>query len=407
MNDMIEDSSASSDQQNFTVLCRDCSGLWPDQDGIPLSCSGCGSTRLVAHPELTRLSIGHIDCDSFFAAVEKRDRPELLHRPVLIGGRHRGVVAAACYIARIYGVHSAMPMFEAERLCPDAVILPPDLVKYRKVGHMIRTLMQASARAVEPLSIDEAYVEFDKTRPGRPAPCQILAALIRRIESETGIHASVGLSYNKMLAKLASDLDKPRGFSVIGQAGAKAFLAPMPVTKLWGVGPAMAGRLKRMGIDTIGQIQPMQPQILRQIFGQSGQRISEFANAKDTRKVAINPGRSKTVSVEQTFDRDLDGRDALAKAIDAMVHQLVRRVQRSNLAGRALTLKLRDHTFQIYTRTRHFADPTLDEAKIRQMGNLLLDQAYHPARRYRLVGLGFSDLEPIDQADPPNLLDML
>ena len=234
------------------TLCRDC-GLRPPPDAE--ACPACGARRIVRHLELHDLAIAHLDCDAFYAAIEKRDRPELRDVPVIVGGRHRGVVAACCYIARTYGVHSAMPMFQALRACPHATVIKPDMKKYVAVGREVRAMMLSVTPLVEPLSIDEAFMDLSGTRSlHRAGAAEILAALVRRIEQELSITVSIGLSYNKFLAKIASDLDKPRGFSVIGRAEARTFLADKPVGLLWGVGKAMRERLARDGITLIGEL---------------------------------------------------------------------------------------------------------------------------------------------------------
>ena len=205
------------------TLCRDCGARPPADAG---TCPGCGSSRLVRHGALHDLTIAHLDCDAFYAAIEKRDRPELRDVPVIVGGRHRGVVAACCYVARTYGVHSAMPMFQALRACPEATVIKPDMKKYVAVGRAIRAMMQELTPLVEPLSIDEAFMDLSGTSSLHGAsPAQSLAALALRVEETHRITVSIGLSYNKFLAKIASDLDKPRGFSVIGRAEARSFLA--------------------------------------------------------------------------------------------------------------------------------------------------------------------------------------
>src|SRR5258707_490217 len=217
----------------MSALCRDCGALAasPADAG---RCGACGSPRIVAHAELDALSIAHIDCDAFYATVEKRDRPELAEQPVIVGGRQRGVVLACCYVARLYGVRSAMPMFKALAACPHAVVIRPDMAKYREVGRAVRAEMRRLTPLVEPLSIDEAFLDLSGTESVHgAAPAQLLAALARRVAASLGVTVSIGLSYNKFLAKLASDLDKPRGFAVIGRKEAAEFLADKPVGWLW------------------------------------------------------------------------------------------------------------------------------------------------------------------------------
>ena len=234
------------------TLCRDC-GRRPHPDAE--ACPACGSSRVLRHGELHDLSIAHLDCDAFYAAIEKRDRPELRDRPVIVGGRHRGVVAACCSIARTYGVRSAMPMFKALEACPDAVVVKPDMKKHTAVGGEVRAMMLGLTPLVEPLSIDEAFMDLSGTESlHRASPAGTLAGLARRVEDELSITVSIGLSYNKFLAKIASDLDKPRGFAVIGCVEARSFLAGKPVGLLWGVGAAMRKRLARDGITLIGEL---------------------------------------------------------------------------------------------------------------------------------------------------------
>jgi DNA polymerase-4 len=229
----------------MSALCREC-GARAEVSTDSRRCHACGSPRVVAHAELDTLAIAHIDCDAFYASVEKRDRPDLAEQPVIVGGRQRGVVLACCYVARLYGVRSAMPMFQALERCPHAVVIRPDMTKYRDVGRAVRAEMRRVTPLVEPLSIDEAFLDLTGTEPvNRVTPAQALVALVRRIEANFGITASIGLSYNKFLAKIASDLDKPRGFAVIGRSDAAAFLADKPVGLLWGVGAAMQRRRHR------------------------------------------------------------------------------------------------------------------------------------------------------------------
>ncbi|MFB0992345.1 MAG: DNA polymerase IV, partial [Rhodospirillales bacterium] len=236
------------------ILCRDCA--IPIDQSLKLSeCPECGSTRLIEHEELNSLSTAHVDCDAFFASVEKRDDPSIRGKEVIVGGGKRGVVAACCYVARIKGVRSAMPMFEALKRCPNAVIIPPNMEKYKIVGMQVRALMTETTPQIEPISIDEAFLDLSGTEKLHKAtPAQTLIKLIKRIENEVGISASIGLSFNKFLAKIASDLDKPRGFSIIGQSKAMEFLTDKPVGLLWGVGKVLQKKMAKDGIDTIGQL---------------------------------------------------------------------------------------------------------------------------------------------------------
>lgn len=237
------------------ILCRDCGWMGVDADA-PRRCKRCGSPRLVAHAELNSLAIAHVDCDAFYASIEKRNDPGLVDKPLIIGGGVRGVVSTCCYIARQYGVRSAMPMFTARRLCPDAVILPPDMQKYVRVSREVRALMDKLTPLVEPLSIDEAFLDLNGTQAMHKAPpAEVLAQFARDVEEQVGVTISVGLSHNKFLAKIASDLDKPRGFAVIGKAETTSFLAGQPIDLIYGVGKVFAETLRKDGFETIGQLQ--------------------------------------------------------------------------------------------------------------------------------------------------------
>src|SRR6478735_5936438 len=288
------------------VLCRDCSALDGDRSdaAMPARCPECGSPRVVAHPELADLALAHLDCDAFYATVEKHRHKELAERPVIVGGGARGVVLACCYVARLYGVRSAMPMFKALAACPDAVVIRPDMATYREVGRAVRAEMRRLTPLVEPLSIDEAFLDLSgSAQVHGVAPAQTLAALARRVETALGVTVSIGLSYNKFLAKLASDLDKPRGFAVIGREEAAGFLADKPVDWLWGVGRAMHRRLAPDGILRIGQLRGLDRRDLAHRYGKLGLRLAELASGEDSRRVQPE-ARARSISAETTFPRD-------------------------------------------------------------------------------------------------------
>src|ERR1700719_1282954 len=239
--------------EGATCFCR---GFFHDLDFAGLRCGVCGSPRLVRHRALPSLNLAHIDCDAFYATVEKRDNPELADKPVIVGGGKRGVVSAACYISRTFGVRSAMPMFKALALCPSAIVVRPDMAKYVRVGREVRHAMQALTPLVEPLSIDEAFLDLSGTqRVHGMIPAQALARFAREVERGIGITVSVGLSCNKFLAKIASDMDKPRGFAVLDQIEARTMLADKPVGFIFGVGPATQAKLLQRGFRTIADLQ--------------------------------------------------------------------------------------------------------------------------------------------------------
>ena len=386
----------------MTGFCRDC--LARADDGRR-RCAACGGPRVLAHPEIDALAIGHIDCDAFYAAVEKRDDPSLRDRPVIIGGGRRGVVSTACYIARVSGVRSAMPMFKALKACPDAVVIKPDMAKYAHVGRQVRTMMEALTPQVEPLSIDEAFLDLSGTRRihGRP-PAMTLADLARRIEDEIGITVSVGLSYCKFLAKVASDRDKPRGFSVIGRAEALSFLGGQPVTLIWGVGKRFAASLARDGIRTIGQLQAMDEKTLAKRYGSMGHRLYHLSRGRDERMVARRE-TVKSVSHETTFHVDHADADALVPVLRVLSEKVSARLKAKALAGRTVTLKLKDDGFRTRTRSQRLEATTQLADRIFRAALPMLERELD-GTRYRLLGVGISELSAADGADPDDLIDI-
>jgi DNA polymerase IV len=389
------------------VLCRDCAAVGgPGSDGaVPQRCADCGSPRLLAHPELAELAIAHLDCDAFYATVEKRDRPELAEQPVIVGGGQRGVVLACCYVARLYGVRSAMPMFKALAACPDAVVIRPDMAKYREVGQAVRAEMRRLTTLVEPLSIDEAFLDLSGTATLHgAAPAQLLAALARRVEATLGITISIGLSYNKFLAKLASDLDKPRGFAVIGREEAPGFLADKPVGWLWGVGGAMQRRLAADGIMRIGQLAALDPRELARRYGKLGLRLAQLARGEDDRR--IDPeGRARSISAETTFARDEADAEALARVLWPLCEKVAARLKQSGLAAGSVTVKLKTADFRLRTRSRHLADPTQLADSLYRTARLLLAAEADGATLFRLIGVGADSLVDGAAADLPTLFD--
>ncbi len=350
------------------------------------------------------LAIAHIDCDAFYAAIEKRDNPELQDVPVIVGGGQRGVVSTCCYIARIYGVRSAMPMFKALEACPDAVVIRPNMEKYSEVGKEIRERMRALTPLVEPISIDEAFLDLTGTeRLHQAPPAETLAKFVGGLETDIGISASVGLAPNKFLAKLASDLEKPRGFSVIGAEEAERVLAPMPVGRIWGVGKVFQKTLEKDGIKTIGQLQTMDAADLARRYGSIGLRLATLSHGDDSRIVKPQRG-AKSVSSETTFRTDISSLDTLRPILRNLSEKVSRRLKKSDLAGRGITLKLKTADFKTITRARHLGDPTQLADKIYAAGEALLENETD-GRRFRLIGIGVGDLEAADRADPQDLLD--
>ena len=369
-------------------FCRDC--LQDAPDGAP-RCRSCGSPRLIRHAEIGTLAIAHIDCDAFYATIEKRDNPVIADQPVLVGGGRRGVVAACCYIARTYGIHSAMPMFEALKRCPHATVVRPDMAKYARVGREVRAMMLELTPLVEPLSIDEAFLDLSGTeRLHGMTPAKTLARFARTVEREVGITVSIGLSCNKFLAKIASDLDKPRGYAVIGATEAAAFLAPRPVSAIFGVGEVTQARLGRDGYRTIADLQKADPADLMRRYGEEGLRLSRLSRGIDSRHVS--PEReAKSVSAETTFETDISEFRPLERRLWRLTEKVSARLKAGELAGCTVTLKLKTADFQIRTRARSLGHPTQLAATIFAAGrDLLAREADGTA--FRLIGIGMSAL---------------
>jgi len=391
----------------MALLCRDCLALGPVPGQLPgsIRCAACGSPRMLAHAELAELSIAHIDCDAFYAAVEKRDDPSLRDRPVIVGGGRRGVVATACYVARTFGVRSAMPMFKALAACPHAVIVKPDMEKYRVAGRRVREMMLALTPLVEPLSIDEAFLDLTGTeRLHAASPAQVLARFARDVEREVGITVSIGLSHNKFLAKVASELDKPKGFSVIGRAETLDFLAPRPVGTIWGVGKAMQERLAREGIRTIADLRRSDESDLFRAHGSEGGRLYRLARGLDARKV--QPERdTKSVSAETTFNVDIKDFEQLLPILWELSEKVHRRLKAQALAGSTVTLKLKSADFRTITRSRTGAAATQLAKRIFEPAKAMLEPEADGRRAFRLIGVGMSGLVAADEADRGDLLD--
>ena len=382
-------------------LCRDCitgfSGLG--------RCPECGSPRVFRHAELWQLSIAHMDCDAFFASVEKRDNPDLRDKPLIVGGGTRGVVTTACYIARIKGVRSAMPMFQARKLCPEAEIVPPRMGVYVEVSKQIRSLMDALTPMIEPLSLDEAFLDLTgTTRLHNQPPAAQMARLVKRMEDEIGITGSFGLSHNKFLAKIASDLDKPRGMALIGKAETAEFLKGKPVGMIWGVGPAFRQTLGRDGIHSISDILRYEKTDLAQKYGDMGMRLWHLARGQDYRKISSSR-KIKSISNETTFSKDTNNTDILDGHLWRLSVKVSDRAKANDMAGMVVTLKLKKSNFRQLSRRITLSSPTQ-----------LADTLYYYATKmlqkelvqgpFRLIGVGLSNLCKSDLTDTmPDLLD--
>jgi DNA polymerase-4 len=386
----------------MTSLCRDC--LSTDVANDASSCPQCGCANLVFHPELHSLFIAHIDCDSFYASVEKRDNPDLVEKPVLVGGRKRGVVMAACYLARQYGVHSAMPMFKALKSCPDAVVIQPDMKKYRRIGLNIREIMREVTPQVEPISIDEAFLDLSGTeRLHGGSAARTLARLAADINTAHGITVTVGLSHNKFLAKLASGLNKPHGFTAIGVEETIPFLAKQPVSRIWGVGKVFQRRLEKDGITTIAQLQEYDGTELVRRYGEIGGRLARLSRGNDSRKVTPGGGR-KSLSSEITFREDLSNPDKLKRILWRQAEKVSAGVKKEGIGGRTITLKLKTSRFRTFTRSRTLPHPT-QLADVIYAGAAPLLEKETNGIEYRLLGVGLSEFAPADHCDPIDLAD--
>ena len=376
------------------ALCRDCFTTLSSQR----RCPSCGSLRITRHDELFDLSIAHMDCDAFYASVEKRDNPELADKPVIIGGGRRGVVSTACYVARIRGVRSAMPMFQALKLCPDAVVIKPRMSVYGEVSLAIRAMMDALTPDVEPLSLDEAFMDLGGTARlhGHP-PAVMLARLVKRMKDELGVTGSIGLSHNKFLAKVASDLDKPRGFSVIGRAETASFLSDRPVRLIWGIGPAAQDSLERAGIRTFTDLLRWEQEDLTARFGATGYRLWHLARGQDRRRVSSHTP-IKSISNETTFFEDTGDPDILDGHLWRMAEKVSDRAKAKDKAGRVVTLKLKRANHSLISRRLSLRDPTQMADTLYRTARGLFDQVGNQGP-YRLIGVGLADLIAADQAD--------
>jgi DNA polymerase-4 len=378
-------------------ICRDCGSI----AGEAPVCAACGSRRLVRHNQLFDLGIAHVDCDAFYASVEKRDRPELASRPVIVGGGHRGVVTAACYVARIYGVRSAMPMFKALAACPDAVVIRPDFTKYVAASRQIRGLMAKLTPLVQPLSIDEAVLDLTGTADlhGAP-PAVMLARFAREVEAEVGVTISIGLAHNRLMSKIAAGRDKPRGFCVIGDEAA-LILAPASVRLLPGIGPALEKKLLSRGITTLGHLQALDDRDARRMLGDEGPALCARARGIDTRRV--DPVReTKSVSAETTFDHDLTTLAEMERPLWALSEKLARRLREADLSAGGVVLKLKTANFANRTRAQRLPAATCLPDRLFAAARTLLGREID-GTAFRLIGIGASPLAALADADQPDL----
>ncbi len=389
------------DEHQIQGFCRDCLHMFAEQSK---RCAKCSSPRLVQHAELHNLAIAHIDCDAFYAAVEKRDNPDLRDKPLIVGGGVRGVVSTACYIARIHGVKSAMPMFKALKLCPEAVVVKPNMAKYSAAGSIVREIMFQFTPLVQPVSIDEAFLDLSGTEKLHgTSPALSLAKLVQRIEKEVGITASIGLSHNKFLAKLASDFAKPRGFSIIGRVETLQILAAKPVGAIWGVGKATQAQLAKGGITMISQLQTMTKNDLMRKFGNMGARLYHLSRGEDVREVSTER-ETKSISAETTFNEDISAYETLEPILWNLAQKVSRRAKASHMAGFTITLKLKTKDFKSLTRAASYDDATNLAHKIFEAANPLLKKETGK-HSFRLLGVGISHLVSRETSDEEKSLD--
>jgi DNA polymerase IV len=337
----------------------------------------------------------HVDMDAFYASVEIRDRPELADRPVIVGGRpdQRGVVAAANYIARTFGVHSAMPTATALRLCPQAVVLHGRHRLYAEISQQIHAIFSRYTPQIEPLSLDEAFLDVTASiRLFGPAPA-IGRAIKQAIKDELNLVASVGVAPNKYLAKLASDVEKPDGFVVVTEEEVADFLAPLSVSRIWGVGRVAAKTFEKLGIKTIGQLRDYSPQLLRHHFGNSAEHYLQLAHGIDDRPV-VSEHEAKSVSNETTFAVDISDEEVLLEWLHALTEQVTQRLRSQQLQGRTIQLKVRLSDFTTLTRSHTLEDVTDVTAKVWQIvRELFYNRIPRPLNPVRLLGVGVSNFE--------------
>lgn len=388
--------------KRITSICRECLSTF---DSKVLYCANCESLNLISHKEIEKLDIAHVDCDAFYASIEKRDNPKLKNSAVIIGGGKRGVVATACYLARIKGVRSAMPMYKALKLCPSATIIKPNMSKYRDASRKIQNLMNQLTPLTEPISLDEAFLDLSGTKKlHKKIPAVLLAELSKKINQEVGISVSIGLSYNKFLAKICSDLDKPKGFSLLGRGDSKKFLSSQPVEILWGVGKILKRKLNDDGIKTISQIEELGIKEVINRYGSIGSHIYSLSQGKDLRRV-VPQRQIKSISHETTFENDISDKEVLEKKLWSLCEKVSKRSKEKGLGGQTITLKLKTKEFKLISRSCTIDEPTQIGELIFQNSKTLLDREDDKVK-YRLIGVGISNLKDSELCDLYDLINI-
>ncbi|MBK6803238.1 DNA polymerase IV [Novosphingobium sp.] len=343
----------------------------------------------------------HVDMDAFYASVEQRDEPELRGKPVAVGGDGpRGVLSTCSYEARAFGCRSAMPSITARRLCPQLIFRRPRFAVYTQVSRQIRAIFRDYTPHVEPLSLDEAYLDVTEDLRGIGSATRIAELIRARIKAETGLTASAGVSYNKFLAKLASDQNKPDGLCVIRPGDGAQFVAGLPVRRFFGIGPRGAEKMASLGIETGADLAAKDIAFLREHFGSQADYLYRAARGIDLRRVKANRAR-KSVGAERTLEKDISSGPALREVLDRIVQLTWDRIERSEAQGRTVTLKLKHDDFSGLTRARTLDEPIRNGAMLAAVGHALLDEVLPLARPVRLVGLTLSHLDGEEAVSPP------
>ncbi len=366
-------------------ICRDCANFSTDK----IKCHKCNSPRILEHDELLSLNIAHIDCDAFYASVEKSRNPLLINKPVIVGGGKRGVVTTCCYIARIKGVKSAMPIFKAKKLCPEAIIIHPKMTLYKRISKIVFSKFNQLTPLVETIAFDEAYLDFSGTyQLYKKTPAELLVKLALEIEKQLGITISIGLSENKFLAKLASSFNKPRGFTVIGKSEKLEFIKNLHIKNIPGIGPSLQKKFERNSIITIDNLRKLDKKKLINGFGNFGGTVWNMARGIDERKV--NPSNQrKSISKETTFETNISDFNELKKTLWALSENVSEILKKNNTFARLLTLKLKRHNFKTITCSFTFLEPTYLAENIYQTAISLLKNKIEQAP-FRLIGLSTS-----------------
>ena len=365
-----------------------------------MDAAASGATQVFLGPVDAR-TILHVDMDAFYASVEQRDDPALRGRPVIVGGTGgRGVVAAASYEVRRYGVHSAMPMREALRRCPDAVCVRPRIGHYADVSKQVFAVFHEFTPLVQGLSLDEAFLDVTAGTGDLGDGERVAHEIKRRIHSRTGLTASVGVAPSKLVAKIASDLRKPDGLVVVRPDEINAVLDPLPIRKLFGLGAKTAPKVEALGVHTLGELRQASPARLRPIFGRYTERVLQRAAGIDTRPVVPDQDE-KQISAEETFDADIADHARLRTEIVRLADKVSARLRTRELTASCVTVKIRRKDFTTYSRQRHFEPPTQETRVITSIATGLLDAwlATQPRAALRLLGVGVSDLQPATQLD--------